>query len=334
VKRFLVVLVAAAAIVGVERTSAATVALRWSAAPSSGQRLVVTAGKPFSLQVKAVASDRKQRIRLSLLGSTPMRLVATPGNPAAGTVSYAVGGANAHDFSVTLVARAEPSGLAITRTFVVVFHHGAVSLVGPGTKHRWAYVLASTVARSSPSSSARPVGKVATATSDGRPNLVLLLARQTDVLGHPWVRARLTSLPNGLTGWIPERTLSNFRVVDTMLVVDTKRLTLQLFRQGKVAFRAPVGVGKAAWPTPKGSFYVREKVTGFHNPFYGPIAFGTSARSEVLTDWPGGGVVGIHGTNAPSLIPGRISHGCIRMRNEDIVKLARLLPLGTPLIVR
>jgi lipoprotein-anchoring transpeptidase ErfK/SrfK len=62
---------------------------------------------------------------------------------------------------------------------------------------------------------------------------------------------------------------------------------------------------------------------------YGPWAFGTSAYS-VLSDWPGGGVVGIHGTDQPELIPGRPSHGCIRVPNRDIHRLARLMPIGTP----
>jgi lipoprotein-anchoring transpeptidase ErfK/SrfK len=99
-------------------------------------------------------------------------------------------------------------------------------------------------------------------------------------------------------------------------------------------FEAPVGVGRTDAPTPRGEFYVRDKLTSFDNSFYGPIAFGTSARSAVLTDWPNGGYVGIHGTNEPQLIPGRISHGCIRMRNTDILRLARLMPVGTPLTIR
>ena len=52
---------------------------------------------------------------------------------------------------------------------------------------------------------------------------------------------------------------------------------------------------------------------------YGPVAFITSATSPTLTDWPGGGIVGVHGTNTPGLIPGRISHGCVRLRNADIL---------------
>ena len=79
---------------------------------------------------------------------------------------------------------------------------------------------------------------------------------------------------------------------------------------------------------------IRNELTRYASPFYGPIAFGTTARSAVLTDWPGGGFVGIHGTNEPQLIPGRVSHGCIRLRNADMLRLAVLMPVGTPLTIR
>lgn len=69
------------------------------------------------------------------------------------------------------------------------------------------------------------------------------------------------------------------------------------------------------------------------DPFYGPLAFGTSARSAVLTDWPGGGFVGIHRTNQPQILPGRVSHGCIRMPSASILRLAQLMPVGTPLTI-
>ena len=75
-------------------------------------------------------------------------------------------------------------------------------------------------------------------------------------------------------------------------------------------------------------------VMGLTRNAVGPLAFGTSARSAVLTDWPEGGFVGIHGTNEPGLIPGRVSHGCIRLRNRDILRLARLMPVGTPVTIR
>ena len=67
---------------------------------------------------------------------------------------------------------------------------------------------------------------------------------------------------------------------------------------------------------------------------YGPFAFGTNARSPTLTDWPNGGIVGISGTDRPDLIPGRTSHGCVRMSNAAIVALGKLMPAGTPVILR
>ena len=67
---------------------------------------------------------------------------------------------------------------------------------------------------------------------------------------------------------------------------------------------------------------------------YGTYAYGLSAFSDVLTDWAGGGIIGLHGTNDPSSIGDRKSHGCIRMYNSDIEKLVPVLPLGTPIEIR
>jgi lipoprotein-anchoring transpeptidase ErfK/SrfK len=94
-----------------------------------------------------------------------------------------------------------------------------------------------------------------------------------------------------------------------------------------------VGVGKASTQTPAGHFWIREKFRVRGAPVYGPYAMGTSAYAPTLTDWPGGGVVGLHGTSEPGLVPGRPSHGCIRLRNNDITRLYRLVPRGTPLHV-
>jgi lipoprotein-anchoring transpeptidase ErfK/SrfK len=44
--------------------------------------------------------------------------------------------------------------------------------------------------------------------------------------------------------------------------------------------------------------------------------------------------VGIHGTDGPGLIPGDPSHGCVRVPNRDIMRLYRLMPIGTPVVIR
>ena len=123
--------------------------------------------------------------------------------------------------------------------------------------------------------------------------------------------------------------LGPLRRVNTRLVVNRKRLRATLYRAGREIWSSRVGIGAPGTPTPRGSFYVRERLRVPPGTIYGPWAFGTSAYS-VLSDWPGGGVVGIHGTDRPDLIPGRPSHGCVRVPNRAIRRLARLMPVGTP----
>jgi lipoprotein-anchoring transpeptidase ErfK/SrfK len=225
--------------------------------------------------------------------------------------------------------------LAATATLAVASIAPAVGSGGndPEATAHWAHVLRPVTARSAPRLTAPALTRVRSATPEDETNLVLVLETTTDASHRGWARVRLAILPNSATGWVPQDALGATHAVRTRLVVDRGRLRAVLWRGGRVIFRAPVGVGESRWPTPRGEFYVREKLTSFGDPFYGPVAFGTSARSRVLTDWPGGGFVGIHGTDRPELIPGRISHGCIRMRNADILRLARLMPLGTPLTV-
>jgi hypothetical protein len=202
---------------------------------------------------------------------------------------------------------------------------------------RW--ISRSATLRHSVNALARPVPgsrilvRLRAVTPEHVPHVVYLGGGRIDRHGRYWLRVRLPLLPNGTTGWIPRDAVTTFREVDTHLVVDRGALRATLYRRGRPIFRAIVGVGQPQWPTPPGRFYVRERLTGFTDPIYGSLAFGTNARSAVLTDWPGGGFIGVHGTNQPEILPGQVSHGCIRLRNSDILRLARLMPVGTPLTV-
>jgi L,D-transpeptidase catalytic domain len=214
------------------------------------------------------------------------------------------------------------------------FRVGKPTLLRRGVQlARFAPVLRSIEARSAPGPDTRPLAPLELETPEGTTNIVLVVGERSLADGL-WVRVRLPVLPNDRTGWVPRRALGGYRFVRTHLIVDRARFTATLVSGGRKVFSAPVGVGKPESPTPAGKFYVRDRLSGFGNPFYGPVAFGTSARSAVLTDWPDGGFVGIHGTNEPGLIPGRISHGCIRLRNADILRLSRLMPVGTPVTIR
>jgi lipoprotein-anchoring transpeptidase ErfK/SrfK len=199
---------------------------------------------------------------------------------------------------------------------------------------RWAYTNLTSKAKSKPGGKGRTVGKLHFNTEDGRPEVYLALQLFTDAKGNEWVQTQLPGRPNGHTGWVPREALGEFHLIHTQLIVDRRTLRATLYKSGKKIFQAPVGVGKSSTPTPGGISWIREVLHGFGNAVYGPIAFGTGTYSTKLTDWPGGGVVGIHGTNEPNLVPGRPSHGCIRMKNANILRLNRLMKPGTPLLIK
>jgi hypothetical protein len=196
----------------------------------------------------------------------------------------------------------------------------------------WAPLRRAVAARDSPAG--RVVARLSPRTPEGTPHPLPVLGRRADARGRVWLRVRLPVLPNGTTGWVPRRALGAYELVRHRLVVDLEALRATLLRRGRPVFRAAIGVGQDRWPTPRGEFLVRNRLERYRSARYGPLAFGTSARSATLTDWPAGGFVGIHGTDRPDLLPGRVSHGCIRMRNADILRLARLMPVGTPVTIR
>ena len=152
--------------------------------------------------------------------------------------------------------------------------------------------------------------------------------------GRSWLQVRVPVRPRAVTGWVPREALGAITTVNTRITVSLAARRLTLYRAGRKVFSAPVGVGAPGTPTPRGNFWINEMFAVQDSPAYGPYALGITAFSPTLTDWFGGGVVGIHGTNQPSLIPGRISKGCIRLSNAGVTRLVQLAELGTPVVVR
>ena len=200
---------------------------------------------------------------------------------------------------------------------------------------RWAHTNLRGGIRAKPSWKSKAIGALRWNTEDGLPEVYLALASHVDHAGgQVWIKIRIPGRPNGRTGWVRQEQLSNLELVETRLTIDRRRLRATLRKRGKVIWRSPVGVGAPGTGTPGGKFWIRERLPNLGgSPIYGPWAFGTAAYSK-LSDWPGGGVVGIHGTNQPELIPGRPSHGCIRVPNPKISKLARIMPIGTPVRIK
>ena len=200
---------------------------------------------------------------------------------------------------------------------------------------RWGHAQATPKIRLSPQASSRAVGRLRFSTEDGLPEVYPVLAARRDSAGTNWLQIRIPMRPNGRIGWVRDEMLSSslYIVRTQQLVINRGKLRATLYKNGKTILTARVGIGKSGTPTPRGQFWIRERLKGLGGGgVYGPWAFGTSAYSN-LSDWPGGGVVGIHGTNQPGLIPGRPSHGCVRFRNDKIRQLARLMPIGTPVSI-
>jgi lipoprotein-anchoring transpeptidase ErfK/SrfK len=197
---------------------------------------------------------------------------------------------------------------------------------------RWASLGRDAEVHVSPSRESGRVALLSRLTPEGTANIVLPSRRAVVEEGRTWVQAQIPGLPSRQTGWLEQDALGAGGVSRARVVVDRARLTISYVRSGEEMLRVPIGIGRRDAPTPAGRFYVRNKLSRYASARYGPLAYGLSARSR-LSDWPGGGFIGIHGTNRPELLPGAVSHGCIRMANEDILRLGRLLRVGTPVVI-
>jgi lipoprotein-anchoring transpeptidase ErfK/SrfK len=214
----------------------------------------------------------------------------------------------------------------------VAAHAGTTREVRLSDEHtytRTAEVRRPAMIRRSPYPRSEAIGRLRTWTEDRYPEVYLLLRKRIRPAGPSWIRIRVPGRPNGRTGWVRADALRPARLTRLALVLDRRRLTVKLLRRGRLVWRGPVGIGAPGMATPRGRFWIREKLPG-GGGIYGPWAFGTSAYSA-LSDWPGGGVIGIHGTNQPWLIGSAVSHGCIRMRNADVLRLRHWAKPGTRL---
>lgn len=173
---------------------------------------------------------------------------------------------------------------------------------------------------------AKSVSALSNPNADGAPLVLLTKSEQAG-----WFQVLLPVPPNGSTGWVRA---SDVRASTTTFRVEvhTETHELLVYRGDQRLVRAKAGIGTKDTPTPGGEYFLTELLkTGTPSGPYGPYAYGISGQSTTLKSFNGQPpVIGLHGTNQPELLGKNVSHGCVRVSNATITKLAGLLPLGTP----
>jgi lipoprotein-anchoring transpeptidase ErfK/SrfK len=169
--------------------------------------------------------------------------------------------------------------------------------------------------------------------NDWGQRLWLPVIKERVVARDPWFLVRLAERPNGSTGWVRAENVATGAVQDR-IVVRLRRHSLTRYDNGDVVDRFKVAIGKRSTPTTPGRFFVWARV-GYEdtNGPYGNFALGLSGFSNVITDWPGGGRMAIHGTSDPNLAGENVSNGCIRVSNPLMATLVDV-PMGATVIIR
>ncbi len=199
-------------------------------------------------------------------------------------------------------------------------------VVGQGDPSSLIATLSSTVAKyASP-------GGVQTGTVPGTwfgaPSALPVIAQDNGFL-----QVRLAQRPNGSTAWI---TASSATLSSTpyRIVVDLATEHLMLYKAGQLLMSAPAGIGTAQDPTPTGNFFVALYASP-PSTAWGPFVMVTSGHSNAISDYEesGDAIVAIHGPLGADAAIGtsgaRVSHGCVRLHDSDLVQL-RSVPVGSP----
>jgi lipoprotein-anchoring transpeptidase ErfK/SrfK len=190
----------------------------------------------------------------------------------------------------------------------------------------------SVAARKTPNPNSRVIKVMHYFRPDYRVQEILAVGKQIGSDGEVWYRISLPMRPNGTYGWIPAASV-DLAPTTGQIVVDVSSRTIDLYQHGKRRWHGRVAVGAPGRETPLGHYYVAARFVPYHDPFLGVFAVETSAYSK-LTEWPGGGVVGIHGTSLPQLLGQAVSHGCVRVSNATAARMKVLAPLGTPIWIK
>ncbi len=139
------------------------------------------------------------------------------------------------------------------------------------------------------------------------------------------------------------------------LVLQRGKRRLLLLEEGQLLELFPVAIGRPGWETPLGSFAVLEKI---RNPTWQhpqpPLKIAAGPSNPLGSRWigfwrdcnlrkpwegeqplavPGCATIGFHGTPQRGSVGRAVSHGCVRLYDEDVRRLFEQVAVGTPVTV-
>ena len=174
--------------------------------------------------------------------------------------------------------------------------------------------------------------------------LLLIRQQQATVSGQPqgfWPFEQLqwplkTTSTNSASEKIDPKTLSN----GTHLVLKLSDRRVYIYHNRTLKVSYPVAIGKAGWETPTGNYKVMDMQPHpiWEEPWTGKVIL-EGPNNPLGVRWigfwtDGRNSIGFHGTPAEKLVGQAVSHGCIRMRNRDVVALYEQVKMGTPVTVK
>jgi L,D-transpeptidase ErfK/SrfK len=115
--------------------------------------------------------------------------------------------------------------------------------------------------------------------------------------------------------------LPNPEMIPYKIRISLGKRKLNLYKNGKLIKQFLIGIGKILTKTPLGEYVIVNREPNPGGPF-GVMWLSLSRKGY-----------GIHGTNKPSSIGKAVSHGCVRMYNNDVLQLAKIVPNGTKVII-
>ncbi len=113
------------------------------------------------------------------------------------------------------------------------------------------------------------------------------------------------------------------------VVVSVPDRKLVVMENGAVLKVFPVAVGADVSPSPTGGFEIVSRLTD-PTYYHSGVVIPAGTNNPLGPRWVGLNKkgYGIHGTNMPGSIGKAASHGCIRMRNRDIVQFFAMVNVG------